>query len=403
MKSRNPGLFVAVASFCLLSTPAWLIAQQQEKLPPLHYHITDLGTLGGPYSAAYSVTDPGFVSGGATLSNGTEHAILWYRGKKLDIGTPGLGDGDATSLNSVAYTVNRLAEAVGAAEPSVLEKDSENFCGFGGGLKCLPFRWQQGVMTPLRTFGGTNGAAVSINDFGRLTGVAEETTIDPRCVAPQTHDFEAALWGPGKGEIQKLRPFPGDSVGIGLWINDKGQVVGQSGSCSDTILPPIANGPRAVLWENGAVIDLGNLGGACMNGCKSASLGAFGNTPLYISNRGLIVGLSALAGEQTFHAFSWTKETGKMQDLATIPGDYASVAVGANDRGEVVGASIDKTGVPRAFLRRNGMMLDLNALLPANSPIYALVAQFINASGEIAGFGVNSSGQTHAFLATPCP
>jgi probable HAF family extracellular repeat protein len=92
-----------------------------------------------------------------------------------------------------------------------------------------------------------------------------------------------------------------------------------------------------------------------------------------------------------------------MQDLATIPGDYASVAVGANDRGEVVGASIDKTGVPRAFLRRNGMMLDLNALLPANSPIYALVAQFINASGEIAGFGVNSSGQTHAFLATPCP
>ena len=152
MNSRNPGLFVAVASFCLLSTPAWLIAQQQEKLPPLHYHITDLGTLGGPYSAAYSVTDPGFVSGGATLSNGTEHAILWYRGKKLDIGTPGLGDGDATSLNSVAYTVNRLAEAVGAAEPSVLEKDSENFCGFGSGLKCLPSRWQQGVMTPLPTF-----------------------------------------------------------------------------------------------------------------------------------------------------------------------------------------------------------------------------------------------------------
>ena len=48
MKSRNANLFVAVTSFCLLSTPAWLIAQQQEKLPPVHYHITDLGTLGGP-------------------------------------------------------------------------------------------------------------------------------------------------------------------------------------------------------------------------------------------------------------------------------------------------------------------------------------------------------------------
>ena len=64
---------------------------------------------------------------------------------------------------------------------------------------------------------------------------------------------------------------------------------------------------------------------------------------------------------------------------------------------------MDKNGNPRAFLRRNGMMIDLNTLLPANSPIYALVAQFINASGEIAGLGVNSSGQTHAFLATPCP
>jgi hypothetical protein len=48
-------------------------------------------------------------------------------------------------------------------------------------------------------------------------------------------------------------------------------------------------------------------------------------------------------------------------------------------------------------------MLDLNTLLPMNSPIHALVAQFINSSGEIAGFGVNGSGQTHAFLATPCP
>ena len=90
-----------------------------------------------------------------------------------------------------------------------------------------------------------------------------------------------------------------------------------------------------------------------------------------------------------------------MQDLGTVPGDYASIALAANDRGEVVGLSIDKTGVPRAFLRRNGVMLDLNTLLPTNSPIYALVAQFINSRGEITGFGVNGSGQTHAFLATP--
>ena len=53
-----------------------------------------------------------------------------------------------------------------------------------------------------------------------------------------------------------------------------------------------------------------------------------------------------------------------MKDLGTVPGDYASVALGANEKGEVVGFSFDKTGAPRAFLRRNGVMLDLNSLLP---------------------------------------
>ena len=51
-----------------------------------------------------------------------------------------------------------------------------------------------------------------------------------------------------------------------------------------------------------------------------------------------------------------------MKDLGTVKGDYASVALGANEKGEVVGLSIDKTGVPRAFLRRNGVMIDLNIL-----------------------------------------
>jgi probable HAF family extracellular repeat protein len=397
---KSPILLVAATSLCMLSTPAWLAAQEQQNL---HYHITDLGTLGGPYSSAFSVSDSGFVSGGATLANGTQHAILWYKGTKLDIGAPGFGKGGATALNSVAYTVNGVAQAVGSAEPSAQEKDSENFCSFRSGLKCLPFLWREGVMMALPTFGGKNGAALSVNDFGQIVGVAEENTVDARCVAPQAHRFEAALWQPGKDEIRELRPFPGDSVGAAVWINDQGQIVGTSGSCGNTQLPPLVGGPRAVLWENGAVIDLGNLGGACLNGCKSAALGNFGNTALYINNQGRVIGASALAGEKTFHAFSWTKETRKMQDLGTIPGDYASVGLGANEKGEVVGLSLDKSGSPRAFLRRNGEMIDLNTLLPANSPIYALVAQLINSSGQIVGFGMNASGQTHAFLATPCP
>jgi probable HAF family extracellular repeat protein len=398
MKSSNPKLIAAVASFCLLSTPAWLIAQQQEKLPPIHYHITDLGTLGGPASETSAISNNGLIAGEASLAGGAQHAVLWYKNLKLDLGT--LGGSKSAGLNSIAYFSNDLAQVVGASEVSAQEKDGENFCAFGSGLKCLPFLWQGGVMEALPLLGGNNGQTISINDRGQAVGVAEDSTIDKNCAAPHTNDFEAVLWGPGRGEIQKLPPLPGDTVGIGLWINEKGQVVGTTGSCGNSLLPPLAVGPHAVLWENGSITDLGNLGGTCITPCNSPTLGPLGNVALYITNKGQVFGASVLAGEQTQHAFVWTRETG-MKDLGTVPGDYASVALGANEKGEVVGFSFAKTGAPRAFLRRNGIMIDLNTLLPVNSPIYALGAGLINSSDEIAGVGVTSNGQMHAFLATP--
>jgi probable HAF family extracellular repeat protein len=399
MKSRITKLFVAVTSFCLLSTPVWLTAQQ-EKLPPTHYHITDLGTLGGPVSETSAISNDGLIAGEASLAGGAQHAVLWFNNLKLDLGT--LGGSKNAGVNSTAFYSNDFAQVVGTSEVSAQDKDSENFCGFGSGLKCLPFLWEGGVMQALPILGGKNGQAIAINDRGQTVGVAEESTIDKNCVAPHTNDFEAVLWGPARGEIQKLRPLPGDTVGIGLWINGKGQVVGTTGSCGNSLLPPLAVGPHAVLWENGSVTDLGNLGGTCITPCISPTLGPLGNVALYINDKGQAFGTSVLAGEQTQHAFVWTRETG-MKDLGTLQGDYASVALGANDQGEVVGFSFDKTGSPRAFLRRNGVMIDLNSLLPANSPIYALGAGLINARGEIAGVGVNSGGQMHAFLATPCP
>jgi probable HAF family extracellular repeat protein len=400
MKSRIPKLSVAVTSFCLLSTPAWLTAQAQTKLPPIHYHITDLGTLGGPGSETSAISNDGLIAGEASLASGTQHAVLWFKTLKLDLGT--LGGTKNAGVNSTAFYSNDFAQVVGTSEVSAQDKDGENFCGFGSGLKCLPFLWQGGVMQALPLLGGKNGQAIAINNRGQAVGVAEDNTIDKNCAAPQTNDFEAVLWGPGRGQIQKLRPLPGDTVGIGLWINEKGQVVGTTGSCGNSVLPPIAVGAHAVLWENGSVTDLGNLGGTCITPCISPTLGPLGNLALYINNKGQAFGTSVLAGEQTQHAFLWTRETG-MKDLGTLKGDYASVALGANDKGEVVGFSFDKTGSPRAFLRRNGVMIDLNSLLPANSPIYALGAGLINARGEIAGVGVTSGGQMHAFLATPCP
>ncbi len=58
----------------------------------------------------------------------------------------------------------------------------------------------------------------------------------------------------------------------------------------------------------------------------------------------------------------------------------------------------------RAFLWQNKAMMDLNALVPANSPLYLMFAFVINDAGEIAGQALQTStGEIHAFVATPIP
>lgn len=155
-----------------------------------------------------------------------------------------------------------------------------------------------------------------------------------------------------------------------------------------------------MLWEkDGSAHDLGNLGGTVNTAVLTT-----GNIAWSIDNRGRVVGVSALPGNTTIHAFLWTRETG-MQDLGTLPGDANSAGLSINDGGEVVGASLGAAGPiigpVRAFLWRNGVMTDLNTLIPADSPLYLLTAFAINNAGEIAGFGVTSGGDIHGFLATP--
>jgi probable HAF family extracellular repeat protein len=93
-----------------------------------------------------------------------------------------------------------------------------------------------------------------------------------------------------------------------------------------------------------------------------------------------------------------------MQDLGTLnETNINSAGFAVNDRGEVVGVSVEGNageGFPSAFLWRNGEMFDLNALIPADSPMHLAIAAGINEAGEIVGFGFTAGG-VHAFLAVP--
>jgi probable HAF family extracellular repeat protein len=109
-----------------------------------------------------------------------------------------------------------------------------------------------------------------------------------------------------------------------------------------------------------------------------------------INRRGdTIVGFSDLPGDVSggvltpnFHAFIWTKESGKMTDIGVLPGDTLSEALDVNDQGQVVGVSIPSF---HAFIYENNKLRDLNALMPKGSPLLLIGANGINERGEITG------------------
>jgi probable HAF family extracellular repeat protein len=354
------------------------------------YSVQDLGIAGGSPVAPYFMTTNGLIAGAAATANNQSHAAVWFMGFHLDLSTPGLG-----GENSFADSVNNKGQVVGGAETAVA--NSEDFCGFNanGAAKssqaCLPFVFQNGVMTQLPTLGGPNGIANWINNRGEAVGWAETINKDPTpgCGVLQ---FQPVLWG--TTSTRTLPVFPGDSDGFAYSINDLGQVVGASGPCTafNANLGVYMAPKHAMLWEGGAAINLGNLGGDGLGG---------GNHACAINNNGQVVGHSDLTGDTTFHTFLWTWETG-MKDLGTLPGDFASTAISLNDPGVIVGASFDSNFNPRAFVWNNGSMIDLNGALTSNpQKIYLLLASSINARGEIVGLGVTSDGNLHGFLATP--
>jgi probable HAF family extracellular repeat protein len=253
-------------------------------------------------------------------------------------------------------------------------------------------------MTPLPTLGGNNGFATGANNLQQIVGWAENTIHDGTCVSPQVLQFEPVLYGPGVGQIQQLPNYPGDPDGAATAINDNGQVVGISGLCDVAV--GAFSAEHALLWQNGKVTDLGNLGGKGWN------------TPMAINSRGDVVGFSDLADDVTngvlnanFHAFLWTKAAGKMIDIGVLPGDSLSEALDINDQEEIVGVSFPST---HAFIYENGRMTDLNDLIPSGSPLLLLAANGINNRGEITGQacviaegGCPAGADTPAFLAFP--
>ncbi len=350
---KNNLLWSACLGACLPFSVAQAVPQ---------YTVSDLGSLGGIYSAGQGINNSGVVSGFSYLpGDSSEHSISGLRlTLPQDLKTLG-------GIYSQAYSVNNLGQMVGS---STLTGD-QSYHAFQLNAGAL-------VLKDLKALVATgNSRAFSINDNGQVTGFST-TALGAEHAVRWQNDVN--------NTISDLGTLDGTGNSQGIAINSTGQVAGFSSLTG-------IKSTHAVLWAaNGTKKDLGTLGGT-----HSAAFG--------INASGQVAGSSTLALDAAQHAFLWQPTSvPPMSDLGTLGGSF-SEAHGISSLGDVVGYSTTaNNALQKAFLWQSGLGLqDLNGLIDPLSGWTLLEAQAISEDGNyITGVGtftgVGIAGERHAFL-----
>jgi probable HAF family extracellular repeat protein len=352
------------------------------------YKVTDLGHLDGAnLGCAMGLNNRGWTEiMEGKMPPGKEDYVVALLGGRAAIDIDGINFDLGTLGGKNSFPnyggINEQGQAVGYAETSVPDPNVEDVCAFGTGLTCRPFFWQNGSMSALPTLGGNNGQASAINNRGQVAGYAENGMADSTC-PPNTQNNRivlGVLWENGKA--QTLPPLGSDPDSEAVSINNQGDIVGYSGTCTSM--------NHAVVWEDGNPTPLPDHG-------ISGSNEAYG-----INDQGQIVG--TVSNGTYFYAALWDNH--KLTVLKPLPGDILALGEAINNQGQVVGSALDsKFEWSHALIWDNGKTININTLFPASSNLYATMANQINDKGQISGMAVVRSGphagEIDAFVATP--
>jgi probable HAF family extracellular repeat protein len=149
---------------------------------------------------------------------------------------------------------------------------------------------------------------------------------------------------------------------------------------------------EAYIWHDGVTTPLGYPKGG---------LNSRGNA---LNNRGDVCGDYVIAGQTgpgaVRHACLWSN--GQAIDLGVFSPFERSVAMDLNDHRQVVGSCHTSTGGGEGFIWQNGVMANLNDLIPPNANVQVKLAKAINNSGQIGADGMDlTDGREVALRLTP--
>jgi len=432
MNSRMLRGITTIAGFVALALPVQLAAQQQR------YKLIDLGTFGGPNSF---VNGPGvrdFSNAGTYVGDAetdipdpfapncmSPDCLVGFPQKWSKGVVSALSSLPGVNLTSGATWISADGRFISGASDNGIPDPITGALTEGRGV----FWTTDGQIHDLDTLeGGTESFAASVNSQGQVIGVSNNAIPDPFSMSGWGTQTRAVLWQ--NGTIQDIGTLGGPDAGV-LAINERGQITGQSYTNS---IPNATTGMPTVdpfLWEDGRMIDIGNLGGTI--GITNASnnngqvagimylagdvnfhpfswiravltdIGTFGGSTgeaLRVSDSGFVVGRADFAGDFIHHAFVW--KDGVMHDVGVVPGDLCTNGRAINSRGQAIGTSTDCMGtVEHMFLWENGSIHDLTAMILPGSDIKVFEAWDINDRGEIAAVGMLPNGDQHAVLLIP--
>jgi probable HAF family extracellular repeat protein len=451
-KTRKLVLIIAVTLMAALAIPVHAAAQDKQDHAKNHHHykLIDMGTFGGPqsyfvypdFTSEANVNNEGMAAGWADTPFPDpypsfcfwdcyiDRAFQWTNGVRTDLGVLPGGSSSQPSWVSASGLISGWSQN-GKIDPLV--------AGFPENRAVL---WKDGIIRDLGTLpqpeGGYESLGFAVNSTGLVVGVATNTVPDANSMFGYGYEARAFVWDEQNG-MQDLGTLGGTDAQAVL-VNERGQVAGYSytnsapSSACASLGMSLTTG--TFFWDKkNGMVNIGGLGGTCTN-------------VLGFNNRGQIVGLSFLTGDQIIHAFRWDRAEG-LKDLGTLGGNYA-VAYANNDSGDVVGGSALPGGVPiDAAIWRNGgiidlgglpggcgsfgfwinasdqvvgnafndctfetttgflwedgaPMADLNALIVPGSGFFVPAGNTINDRGEISANGVNADQHEHAVLLIPC-